>query len=128
MTKHPTVAIVDDDPSMLNAIGKFLAVHGYATEIYASAGALLDALSRSAATCFLIDIDLGEGCGFDLARDIGNLGVNHPIIFMTANDSKSYETRAREAGCEAFFYKPFSPDSLIEALAKLRAPSERIAR
>jgi FixJ family two-component response regulator len=128
MTKHPIVAIVDDDPSMLNAIGKFLAVHGYETEVYASARALLDALSRSTATCFLIDIDLGDRCGFDLARDIGNVGLNHPIIFMTANDNTSYETRAKEAGCAAFFYKPFSPDSLIEVLARLGASSQRIAR
>jgi FixJ family two-component response regulator len=122
MVKPPIVAIIDDDLGLLNAVNRLLSSHGYETEIYASAGALLEAATTTAATCFLIDIQLGDRCGFELARELGDLGVNHPIIFMTANDSKNYERRAAEAGCAAFLRKPFSPESLIDALVNLPGP------
>jgi FixJ family two-component response regulator len=125
VAKHPIVAIVDDDLGMLSAINRLLSSHGYETEIYASAGALLGAATTTLATCFLIDIQLGDRCGFELAREIEGLGVNYPIIFMTANDSKNYEKRAAEAGCAAFLRKPFSPESLIEALGNLPGPRAR---
>jgi FixJ family two-component response regulator len=125
MASYPIVAIIDDDLGMLNAVNRLLTSHGYETEIYGSAAALLEAATTTIATCFLIDIQLGDRCGFELARELGDLGLNHPIIFMTANDSERYETRATEAGCAAFLRKPFSPESLIEALVNLSGPRAR---
>jgi FixJ family two-component response regulator len=125
MTKQPIVAIIDDDLGMLSAISRLLSSHGYETEIYASARAFLDAATTTAATCFLMDIQLGDCCGFELARELEDRGLKHPIIFMSANDSKGYERRAAEAGCAAFLRKPFSPDSLVEALINLPGPRPR---
>jgi FixJ family two-component response regulator len=119
MTKRLTVAIVDDDFAILIAVKKFLSVHGYETELYPSARAFLDAAPRSVATRFLIDIQLGDSCGFDLARELADLGINYPIIFMTGNSNEIHEKRAREVGCAAFLSKPYAPHLLIEALVQL---------
>jgi CheY-like chemotaxis protein len=41
---------------------------------------------------------------------------------MTANDNESVRKRATAVGSVAFIVKPFSADTLIEALARLNPP------
>jgi DNA-binding response OmpR family regulator len=52
-----------------------------------------------------------------LVRQLANRGITFPVIFMTGSDNEEIAMRARDAGCVAFFRKPFfSAYLLIEAL------------
>jgi FixJ family two-component response regulator len=117
--KRNVIAVIDDNLSVLGALGRLLGTLGYDTELYASAGEFLDPAVTTAAMCLIIDIRLGESCGIELAKRLPNLGFNIPIIFMSANIDESVKRRAAEIGCVAFLVKPFSAEMLVEALAKL---------
>jgi FixJ family two-component response regulator len=104
-------------------MGRLLSILGYHTELYASAKEFLDAAMTSEAICLILDIELGEGSGIDLAQELAIAGFKIPIIFMTASTTELVQKRAREIGCIAVLIKPFPPDALIEALSNLSSPS-----
>ena len=92
-------------------------MHGFDTELYDSSGKFLDAVITTQAICLIVDIHLGASCGLEFVRRLANRGITFPVIFMTGSDNEEIAVRAREAGCVAFFKKPFfSAYLLIEAL------------
>lgn len=118
-TKDPVVAVIDDDAGILNGMRRLLSMHGFDTELYDSPAKFLDAVITTRAICLILDIQLGDSCGVEFARQLANRGITFPIIFMTGGDNDEMERRARETGCVAFFRKPFSAYLLIEALNDL---------
>jgi CheY-like chemotaxis protein len=112
------VAIVDDDPGMRLATANLLSAFGYRTETFDSAEAFLNATSTSEATCLVVDIQLGDISGVELAHQLAADGFKYPIIFMTALDDGRIRNQAEAAGAIAYLRKPFSESSLIEAIVR----------
>ena len=119
MSTKQTVAVIDDNLGILGAMGRLLSAYGYDTELYASAKEFLDAVMTTAADCLVVDIQLGDSCGVDLARQLASSGLMLPIIFMTANENERVKRRAVETGCVAFLHKPFTADALMATLVNL---------
>jgi FixJ family two-component response regulator len=117
--KQSVVAVIDDNVGILGAMARLLSALGYGTELYASAKEFLDVAMMTEASCLIIDVQLGENSGIDLALDVAEQGFAIPAIFMSAVHAESVKKRATEIGCIAFLDKPFSADALIGALAKL---------
>jgi FixJ family two-component response regulator len=67
-TATKTVAVVDDDRSMLVGVERLLNAYGYATKVFASAEAFLDPGAAAGADCLLLDIDLGGMSGIELQQ------------------------------------------------------------
>jgi CheY-like chemotaxis protein len=112
------VAIVDDDPGMRKATANLLSAFGYGTETFDSAEAFLNATATSEATCLVVDVQLGDISGVELAHQLAADGFKYPIIFMTALDDGRIRSQAEAAGAIAYLRKPFSESSLIEAIVK----------
>ena len=100
------VAIIDDNLYVRNALENLLSAYNYATEHYASAEGFLEAAQRSEARCLIVDVQLGSSCGIALVRQLAQLGVVLPTIFVSASDCPEVERRAMETGCVAFLHKP----------------------
>jgi len=113
-----TIAVVDDDPGLLRALGRLLAESGYRVELFASFGEVLSRIPNSKAMCILIDCQLGQFSGIELARQLTASGVVLPIIFMTASDDDEVRQQAMTLGCSGFLQKPFFIDQLLEAVGK----------
>jgi FixJ family two-component response regulator len=92
--------------------------YGYEPELYSSSEEFLDAKAKTEASCLVIDVQLGDSSGIDLARQIAETGFKLPIIFMTASDDRVIEKQAMETGCVALLRKPISAEVLIRALMK----------
>ena len=70
------------------------------------------------ASCLLVDIELGDLSGVELARQLAADGFKFPIIFMTGHDDATIESQAVAAGAIAFLRKPFPAETLIDAIKK----------
>ena len=114
--RHKTVALVDNDPSMLKALQRLLIAHGFAVESYASAEAFLNRSTANEVNCLVLDINLDGMSGIALRRQLAASGFDLPVIFMTAFDSASTHQEAVSAGCVAYLLKPFPASSLLDAI------------
>jgi FixJ family two-component response regulator len=115
-TLRNIIAVVDDNAGVRKALERLLRAYGYGTEAFASANEFFSAAPTSQATCFVVDIDLGDISGLELVRQLRVSGPSFPVVFITGNKDDSIKMRAMELGCVAFLAKPFSAPQLIEAI------------
>ncbi|TYO64351.1 response regulator [Bradyrhizobium hipponense] len=111
-----TIAVVEDDPSMLQGLNRLLSAHGFRVQTFASAEAFLDDIAKCEADCLLLDVHLGGISGIELQRRLTSSGTNLPVIFMTAIDSEAIRREALDAGGVGFLKKPFLAKLLIDAI------------
>ena len=116
MRPQLTVAIVEDDPSMLGAIQGLLEAHGYATLLFTSAEDFLKRDITKHVDRLLLDIALAGMSGIELSRRLKSAGSQLPVIFMTALDDNDIYREAMRAGGVACLYKPFESHDLIEVI------------
>jgi FixJ family two-component response regulator len=113
-----TIVIVDDDPDVGSAVKRVLSAYGYHAELFASPAECLDAAVTSAATCFVIDVQLGDHCGMDLSRRLVAMGIKSPMIHMSAAGTEAIRKQARASGSVAFLDKPFMPQDLVGSVER----------
>jgi FixJ family two-component response regulator len=111
-----TIAVVEDDPSMLQGLNRLLSAHGFRVERFTSAESFLHDIAKCEAKCLVVDIHLGGISGIDLKRRLTESGSDLPVIFMTAIDSDATRQEAFDAGCVAYLRKPFLAKLLIDAI------------
>ena len=56
----------------------------------------------------ILDVNLPDGSGLDLVRDLRAAGHRVPILLLTANDLELDEVTGLEAGADDYITKPFS--------------------
>ncbi len=110
------IAVVDDDPSFLRALERLLRATGFMPLTYASGEAFLLERPRGPLDCAILDVRLGAMTGLDVARKLTAEECRVPIIFMTAHDDTGPKDEAEALGCVAYMRKPFSAESLLEAI------------
>ena len=113
-----TVAIVDDDPEMRSSLACLLGATGYRAETYDSAETFLVSASNCKACCLVIDINLGDITGVELAYQLSGDGRKWPIIFMSGHDDTAIKNQASTVGPIAFLLKPFRANDLIDAIKR----------
>jgi FixJ family two-component response regulator len=112
------VVIIDDDSEMRDAMTTLVSAYGYCAETFDSAETFLACASTCRASCLLVDIELGDLSGVELARQLAADGFKFPIIFMTGHDDATIESQAIAAGGIAFLRKPFPAKMLIDAIKR----------
>jgi FixJ family two-component response regulator len=111
-----TIAVVEDDPSLMQGLNRLLLAHGFRVEKFTSAESFLDDVASCEAECLLVDIHLGGISGIDLKRRLTSSGSVLPVIFMTAIDNEATRREAFDVGCVAYLRKPFLAELLIDAI------------
>lgn len=120
-----TVYIVEDDPSVRDALGLLLGIEGYAVAMYADAESMLGAYRPEWRGCLLIDIRMPGMNGLALQRRLIELGCRMPVIVMTGHGDVASAREAFRAQAIEFLEKPVDQGRLIgaieEAFARLTA-------
>jgi FixJ family two-component response regulator len=115
-TRPSVIAVIDDDPEILEALDIMLSSLGYRPELFASAEEFLNVAATSNAACLVVDIQLGDISGVEVGRQLSAKGFTFPIIFITGSRDERHQQQAIALGCVAFLLKPFPSDRLIEAI------------
>jgi FixJ family two-component response regulator len=110
------IAIVDDDPSVLRALGRSLRVHVHQTKAYASAQEFLDSLPGGLPACLILDIQMPVMTGLELHLHLTGKGVHIPTIIITSHADPIVRERLHSAGVVAFLTKPLQNASLFAAI------------
>ncbi|TBC86494.1 response regulator transcription factor [Rhizobium leguminosarum] len=113
----PVVYVVDDDPSIREAlIDLFLSVRTEA-QAFESAQDLLDKANLKRPGCILLDVRLPGANGLDFQLHLEKLGNQMPIIFMTGHGDIPMTVRAMKAGAVDFLAKPFRDQDILDAVS-----------
>src|SRR5690242_18529785 len=110
------VFIVEDDPSMRNALKNLLRSVGLEPSVFGSAQEFLEAERPNAPSCLILDVRLPGLSGLDLQRELSASNIQIPIIFITAHGDIPMSVRAMKAGAVEFLTKPFRDQDLLDAI------------
>jgi len=116
MIATPTIAIIDDDKPLRDAIENLLLSSGYNAITYASAERFLDDIPFADTSLSVCDIKMGEMSGLVLQTTLINRNIDIPIIFISAVFDGETAAIAFENGATACLRKPFDEDELISAI------------
>lgn len=112
------IVIVEDDPSMRQAIERILHTVGHKAKVYESAEAAVDMEAVMTADCLILDIELPGISGLELYRTLTRSGLTTPAIFVTAHDGQNMRDEAERLGAANYLTKPFSGRVLLTAVAE----------
>lgn len=109
--------VVDDDSEFRKLAMRLLAASGFAMVGEAdSVAAALAAAARCKASGVLVDVELPDGDGIALARELAALPW-HPRVVLTSVDGDITTTEeARRAGARAFVHKADLPNAPLAQL------------
>jgi FixJ family two-component response regulator len=111
-----TVAVVDDDAPMRQAIRRFLETEGFVTEVFDTAEAFLASGAASRAQCLVLDIRLPGLSGIELHDHLLSIGNTVPTVFITAHeDARTLGLASKGTDC---LIKPFLGEALLAAVTR----------
>jgi len=125
------VFIVDDDPSVRDALAWLLRSRRLLSETYASAAdfeAMLDrGLRASQPSCLLLDVRMPEMSGLELFERLATRGLLHqmPVIFLTGHADVPTAVDMVKRGAFDFCEKPFSDNALVDRIEQALQRSQR---
>jgi FixJ family two-component response regulator len=124
--ERPTVFVVDDDPSILRALGRLIRSTGIEARTFERPGLLLSAEIPKSNACLLLDVYLPGMNGVELYEALGASGRGLPVIMITGRDDRQTQDLVRRARAVAVLLKPFAEDVLLEAISRALALSCKV--
>jgi len=122
MKQKKLIYVVDDDPSVRNALEMLLISAGMDVQTFVNAEDFLKHKIKETNSCLVTDVKMEGLGGLALQRQLIEDGINLPVIFLTAFDSNESRHRAKKGGAAGYFRKPVDdqalPDTIQWALSR----------
>jgi len=125
---QPVVFVIDDDPSVREALSSLFRSVGLKVELFSSAAEFLNTSPAIAPSCLVLDVRLPGVSGLDFQAELAKANMHIPIIFITGHGDIPMTVKAMKAGAVEFLTKPFRDQDMLDAVqlafAKDRARRE----
>ena len=118
------ILVAEDNAGNAKVLKSALEGAGHDVEVAADGEAALSALERARFDIALLDINLPEINGYEVAKlyRVGHIGEwRLPIVALTADATSETERLCREAGMDAVLTKPVEAAQLLSALDEIHA-------
>lgn len=117
-----SILIIEDDNDLAGITKDMLESYGYKVRIATSCGQAFDILVKEQFHLLLMDINLPDGSGFDVCRELRHMS-KVPVIFASARTSEDDKIKGLDMGGDDYIAKPYS---LRELLARVNALVRRV--
>jgi FixJ family two-component response regulator len=117
-SEQPVVFVIDDDPSLRDALKSLFQSVGLRVELFGSASEFMQSALPDAPSCLVLDIRLPRLSGLEFQTELANANIEVPIIFITGHGDIPMSVRAMKAGAIDFLTKPFRDQDLLDAVAR----------
>ena len=118
------ILVVDDEPSIVDAVATALRYEGYAVEEAKTGREALSAVASFEPDLVVLDWMLPDIEGIEVGRRLRERGFKTAVLFLTAKDATENKVEALRAGGDDYVTKPFS---LAELVARAQAILRRTA-
>jgi two-component system response regulator FlrC len=124
------ILIVEDDPSLSEALTDTLEIAGYRTIAAGDGAEALVRLAESPVRLVISDVQMPKVNGMNLLERIKADYPEIPVLLMTAYGTIENAVQAMRAGACDYLVKPFAAEALVEHVARriLPKPEETPAR
>ena len=116
--------IVDDEIELANNTCDYLNMFGVKSYVCYSKSEYEEFFKNNSASLILLDINLGDGSGFDICKEIRK-DKDIPILFISARNTDDDKIIALTIGGDDYIEKPYSLGVL---LAKVKATLKRYGK
>lgn len=118
LKEKKTILAVDDTPFFLTTLKKILQDADYKLICVTSGNDALKSLEKYHPDLFLLDIEMPEMNGYELAAQIKRRGEKSTIVFLTGNAKRENVVKAVEAGAADFIVKPVNKGEVLAKIEK----------
>ena len=121
------ILVVDDEPSVIDAVATVLRDEGYDVDEAATGQQAIERLATFEPQLVVLDWMLPDIAGVAVSRTARARGFRQAILFLTAKHSTEDKVEALAAGADDYMTKPFSLDELlarVEALLRRFPPAQ----
>jgi len=126
-----TVLVVDDEPTILDVVGRYMERAGYETHRAADGTEALRLAAEHRPDLVVLDLMLPGIDGIEVMRQLhGEPGAPIAVIMLTARGEESDRLIGLRQGADDYVVKPFSPKELVarvEAVLRRVSPPDEAA-
>ena len=113
--------LLDDDVSMLKALGRLMNSAGFIVEKFNHPAAFLARLEHAPCRVAILDVWMPDMNGLEVQACLRLYSPKTRIIFITGRDDPSVRQTALDAGAFAFLAKPFEDEVLVQLIREAEA-------
>ena len=117
------ILIIEDSDSIRRMIEALVAARGYEVHAVSTGAKGLELAFDKIPDVILLDLNLGGSYdGFEVCARVREnpLTKSTPVIVISALADEVSKKRATDAGCNAYYTKPFSPIALLKEIESVR--------
>ena len=117
------ILIVEDSDAIRRMIEVLVTARGFEVTAVANGAKGLESAATNPPDVVLLDLNLpGTYDGLEVCKRLRAEPATHavPIVIITAMADAESKKRALEAGCTAYYTKPFSPTALLKEISSFR--------
>ena len=121
------ILIIEDHLPLAQALKHHFSDQSHAVTLVHDGEAGLQFLTQERFDLCILDINLPYLCGLELLSSTRNMGVDVPVIVLTARDSTDNRIEGLDAGADDYLAKPFEMaelDARIRAVLRRRPTSQ----
>jgi len=108
--QHLKIAVVDDDPGVLDALGTLFEMDGCSVLTFASGDQFLVSAHRNQLDCLLLDVNMPGLSGMQVLSALGGSSYPPLVIMISGVGDIPMAVAAIKAGADDFIEKPFDAD------------------
>jgi FixJ family two-component response regulator len=117
------ICLLDDDPSVLKAVGRLLSSAGWQAQQFSDPEKFLEYAKIHRAPVALIDVWMPIMSGLEVQSRLREISPSTRVIVFTGKDDPLVRCTALNAGASAFLTKPFDDEELLTAVRLALAPA-----
>lgn len=115
------IIIIEDETDLGNVITAYLKLRGFSVLWFQNATETLDYYSANPFDnkLIIVDVQLPDLNGFDLAAKLVKINPSQPFFFLTAHNEKQDRLRGLKIGAIDYISKPFEIEELVLRIANI---------
>lgn len=113
------ILVVDDEPNIRDLLSASLRFAGHQVATAANGTDAISMITDTSPDLVLLDVMLPDISGFGVTKKIRGLGIDTPILFLTARDDTEDKIAGLTVGGDDYVTKPFSLDEIMARISAI---------
>jgi two-component system, OmpR family, alkaline phosphatase synthesis response regulator PhoP len=119
------ILLIEDEPGLCLTLSDRLQKEGYAVDVSNDGESGFERASNHPYDLIILDLMLPEKNGYDICRDLRQMGLAIPILMLTARHQTVDKVLGLKIGADDYLTKPFE---MLELIARIEALLRRATR